>query len=116
VSSVEVLSFLKKSLGIVIKRLEEEGVIALPVFSDHQFVPNVEFDDRGVELGLPGLVYKVKNIGDVPFYLNIGRPITDTEYTVVFPGSYYVIPRSSGRVFLKAPRGYTAKARIEVLR
>jgi hypothetical protein len=113
---VEVLSFLKKSLGIIIKRMEEEGVITLPVFSDHTFKPEVNFDDRGVELDLPGLVYKVKNIGDVPFYLNIGRPITDDEYTVVFPGSYYIIPRSSGRVFLKAPRGYTAKARVEVLR
>jgi hypothetical protein len=113
---VEVLSFLKKSLGIIIKRLEEEGVVVLPVFSDHRFIPKVEFDDRGVELDLPGLVYKVKNIGDTPFYLNIGRPITDEEYTVVFPGSIYIIPRASGRVFLKAPRGYSAKAVVEVLR
>jgi hypothetical protein len=116
VSSVEVLSFLKKSLGIIIKRLEEEGVITLPVFSDHQFIPEIDVSDAGVELNLPGLVYKVKNIGDVPFYLNIGRPVTDTEYTVVFPGSYHIIPRSSGRVFLKAPRGYTARARVEVLK
>lgn len=115
-SSVEVLSFLKKSLGIIIKRLEEEGVIALPVFSDHRFLPPIEVSDAGVELDLPGLVYKVKNIGDVPFYLNIGRPITDEEYTVVFPGSYHIIPRASGRVFLKAPKGYTAKAKVEVLR
>jgi hypothetical protein len=113
---VELLVYLKKSLGIIIKRLEEEGVITLPVFSDHRFLPNIEVSDTGVELDLPGLVYKVKNIGDVPFYLNIGRPVTDDEYTVVFPGSYHVIPRASGRVFLKAPRGYTARARVEVLR
>jgi hypothetical protein len=112
---VEVLNFLKKSLGIIIKRLEEEGVITLPVFSDHRFLPPIEFDENGVELDLPGLVYKVKNIGDVPFYLNIGRPVTDNEYTVVFPGSYHVIPRASGRVFLKAPKGYTARAKVEVL-
>jgi hypothetical protein len=116
VSSVEVLSFLKKSLGIIIKRMEEEGVVVLPVFSDHRFIPEVDVDDRGAELDLPGLVYKVKNIGDVPFYLNIGRPVTDTEYTVVFPGSYYVIPRASGKVFLKAPAGFKAKVRVEVLR
>jgi hypothetical protein len=116
VSSVEILSFLKKSLGIIIKRLEEEGVVALPVFSDHQFLPPIEFDESGVELDLPGLVYKVKNIGDVSFYLNIGRPITDTEYAVVHPGSYYIIPRASGRLFLKAPKGYKAKAKVEVLR
>jgi len=116
VSSVEVLGFLKKSLGIIIKRMEEEGVVTLPVFSDHRFLPDIEVGDAGVELDLPGLVYKVKNIGDVPFYLNIGRPVSDEEYTVVFPGSYHVIPRASGRVFLKAPRGYTARARVEVLR
>jgi hypothetical protein len=116
VSSVEVLNFLKKSLGIIIKRLEEEGVVTLPVFSDHRFLPPIEFDDRGVELDLPGLVYKVKNIGDTAFYLNIGRPVTDDEYTVVFPGTYHVIPRASGRMFLKAPKGYKAKAKVEVLR
>jgi len=116
VSNVEVLNFLKKSLGIIIKRMEEEGVIALPVFSDHRFLSPIEFDDKGVELDLPGLVYKVKNIGDVPFYLNIGRPVTDEEYTVVFPGSYHIIPRASGRVFLKAPKGYTARAKVEVLK
>jgi hypothetical protein len=113
---VEVLSFLKKSLGIIIKRLEEEGVVTLPVFSDHRFLPPIEVSDTGVELDLPGLVYKVKNVGDVPFYLNVGRPITDDEYTVVFPGSYHIIPRASGRLFLKAPKGYRAKAKIEVLR
>ncbi len=115
-SSVEVLNFLKKSLGIIIKRMEEEGVITLPVFSDHRFLPPIEVSDAGAELDLPGLVYKVKNIGDVPFYLNIGRPVTDEEYTVVFPGSYHIIPRASGRIFLKAPAGYTARAKVEVLR
>jgi hypothetical protein len=118
VSSVEleILNYLKRSLGVIIKKMEEEGVIALPVFVDHRFIPEVVISDKGVELRLPGLVYKIKNIGDTPFYLNIGRPITDTEYTIIFPGSYHIIPRSSGRVFLKAPRGYTAKARVEVLR
>jgi hypothetical protein len=118
VSSVEleILNFLKKSLGVIIKKMEEDGVVALPVFVDHRFLPEVVISDTGLELRLPGLIYKIKNIGDVPFYLNIGRPITDTEYTVVFPGTYHIIPRSSGRVFLKAPKGYTAKARIEVLR
>jgi hypothetical protein len=113
---LEILNYLKKSLGVIIKKMEEDGVIALPVFVDHRFIPEVVISDKGVELRLPGLVYKIKNIGDTPFYFNIGRPITDTEYTVVHPGSIYIIPRSSGRVFLKAPKGYTAKARIEVLR
>jgi hypothetical protein len=118
VSSVEleILNYLKRSLGVIIKKMEEEGVIALPVFVDHRFLPEVVISDKGVELRLPGLVYKIKNIGETPFYLNIGRQITDTEYTIVFPGSYYIIPRSSGKIFLKAPRGYTAKARVEVLR
>jgi len=126
VSSAEVLNFLKKimeslrtiikRLETIIERLEKGGAAALPVFSDHRFLPPIEVDDKGVELDLPGLVYKVKNIGDVPFYLNVGRPVTDEEYTVVFPGSYHIIPRASGKLFLKAPKGYTARAKVEVLR
>ena len=125
-SSAEVLNFLKKimkslrtiikRLETIIKRLEKGGAAALPVFSDHRFLPPIEVDDKGVELDLPGLVYKVKNIGDVPFYLNVGRPVTGEEYTVVSPWSYCIIPRASGKLFLKAPKGYTARAKVEVLR
>jgi len=114
VSSVDLLVFLKKSLGIVIKRLEEEGVLALPTFTDHRFVPVLEVGDAQVEVPVRGMLYKVKVIGDAPVYVNFDRPV-DGEYTVVYPGSYIVVPRLASRVYLKAPTGYTSRVVLEVL-
>jgi hypothetical protein len=116
VSGVELLNFLKKSLGIIIKRLEEGGVLAEPSFRDHGFVPEVEVTDAGVDLAVPGLVYKVKVTGEYPVYLNINRPVSEEEYKVVWPGSYYVVPRAGAKLYLKAPAGYKTKVAIEVLR
>jgi hypothetical protein len=116
VSEVEILNFLKKSLGIIIKRLEESGVVSLPSFLDHSFIPELTVDDVGVQLNLSGMVYKLKVIGDYPVYLNIDRPITSSEHTVIFPGSYKIIPRSASTIYLKAPSGFTTKVSIEVLR
>jgi len=115
VSEVEVLNFLKKSLGIVIKRLEESGVLSLPSFPDHSFVPELVVDDAGVSLPTDGLLYKVKVTGDYPVYLNIDRPVGN-EYKVVFPGSYYLIPRAGKTLYLKAPQGFKTKVSIEVLK
>jgi hypothetical protein len=115
VSEVEILNFLKKSLGIIIKRLEEEGVLASSTYTDHSFIPEIEVTDTGLDIPLSGMIYKVKVIGDYPVYLNIDRPVTD-EYTVVHPGSYYIIPRTGAKLYLKAPQGFTTKVRIEVLR
>jgi len=116
VSGVEILNYLKKSLGIITKRLEESGVVSLPSFLDHSFVPELTVDDAGVKLNLSGMVYKVKVMGDYPVYLNIDRPITSNEYTVIFPGSYKIIHRSASSIYLKAPSGFTTKVSIEVLR
>lgn len=113
-SGVEILNFMKKSLGIIIKRLEEEGVLATPSYRDHTFIPEVEVSDEGVDLLISGLVYKVKVVGDYPVYLNIDRPV-GREYTVVYPGSYYVVPRVGSKLYLKAPSGFRTKVRIEAL-
>jgi hypothetical protein len=115
VSGVELLNFLKKSLGIIIKRLEEEGVLANPSFKDHSFIPELEVTDAGIDLAIPGLVYKIKVVGDYPVYINIDRPISG-EYKVVYPGSYYVIPRTGVKVYLKAPSGFKTRVAIEALR
>jgi len=115
VSGVEVLNFLKKSLGIIIKRLEEEGVLTSTSYTDHSFIPELEVTDAGIDLAIPGLVYKIKVVGDYPVYLNIDRPIGE-EYKVVYPGSYYVIPRTGVKVYLKAPSGFKTKVAIEALR
>jgi hypothetical protein len=116
VSGAEVLNFLKRSLGIIIKRLEEEGILSSPSFKDHSFIPELEVTDAGVDLAIPGLVYKVKVVGDYPVYLNIDRPISREEYKIVYPGSYYVIPRIGAKVYLKAPSGFKTKVAIETLR
>lgn len=115
VSEVEILNFLKKSLGIIIKRLEEEGVLASSTYADHSFIPEIDVTDTGLDIPLSGIIYKVKVIGDYPVYLNIDRPVTD-EYTVVYPGSYYIIPRTGAKLYLKAPQGFTTRVRVEVLR
>ena len=112
--SVEVLNFLKKNLGIIIKRLEEAGVVSLPSYPNHRFLPEVEVNDVQEELPVEGMLYKVKVVGDAPVYLNVDRPITD-EYTVVFPGSYIIIPRAASAIYLKAPEGYKTKVVVEVL-
>jgi len=115
VSEVEILNFLKKSLGIIIKRLEEEGVLASTTYTDHGFIPEIEVTDTELDIPISGAIYKIKVIGDYPVYLNIDRPVTD-EYIVVYPGSYYVIPRAGAKLYLKAPQGFRTKVRVEVLR
>jgi hypothetical protein len=115
VSNVEILNFLKKSLGIIIKRLEEGGVLTEPAsYSDHTFIPVLNVTDAGIVLDLPAMLYKVKVVGDYPVFLNIDRP-ADTEYKVVWPGSYYIIPRHGVRLYLKAPQGFTTMVEIEAL-
>jgi len=113
VSGVEILSYLKKQLGIITKLMEEKGVLATPSFRDHKFIPELEVDDVGVALDMAASLYKVKAL-DVPVYVNIDRPI-GSEYVVVFPGSYRVIPRIGGKLYLKAPSGYKSRVSIEAL-
>jgi hypothetical protein len=117
VSTVEILNYLKKNLGIIIKRLEESGVLTLPAANDHEFIPEVEVTDAGVEVPVEGFLYSVRaDPSYAPVKLNLDRPVTDTEYTVVFPGVIKVISRIAHRVYLKAPEGQVARARIEALR
>jgi hypothetical protein len=115
VSGVEILNYLKKSLGVITKIIEESGVVVLPGFADHSFTPLVKVPDTGVALEVSGRLVKVKNIGDAPVYANFDRPV-GSEYTVVFPGSYILVPRLTQYVHLKAPTGYTATVSVEVLR
>jgi len=115
VSGVETLNFLKKSLGVIIKRLESAGVVSLPSFADHSFVPELEVDDVGVSLSLPGMVFKVRNVGDAPVLVNLDRPVGE-EYLRVWPGTYRVVPRISNILYLRAPKGYRTRVEVEVFK
>jgi len=115
VSGVEILSYLRKSLGVITKIIEESGVVVLPGFADHSFYPLVRVTDTGVALEVSGRLVKVKNVGDAPVYANLDRPV-GSEYTVAFPGSYILVPRLTQYVYLKAPTGYSTVVSVEVLR
>jgi len=114
VSSVEVFQFLKRNIGIIIRRLEESGVLSTPSYLDHVFMPSVEVSDAGVELSVRGLLYKVRVVEGSPVYVNVDRPVGG-EYTIVYPGSYKVIPRAGSKLYLKAPSGYSSVVSVEVL-
>jgi len=116
VSSIELFNFLRKSLGIIIKKIEEEGVLALLSTRDHKFIPELEVPDTAVKLDLPGSLYKIKVIGDIPVYYNIDRPVTGSEHSVIFPGEYVLVPRIGEKLYLKAPGGFKSRVRIEVLK
>lgn len=117
VSSVEILNYLKKNLGIIIKRLEESGVIAMPAARDHLFIPEVDVDDRGTSISVRGFLHYIKVHPEYsPVKFNLDRPVTDTEYSVVHPGVTKIISRISDKLYLKAPIGQRSKVTVEVLR
>jgi len=117
VSSTEVFSSLRKQLGIITKRLEETGVLSIATAKDHVFQPEVEVSDKGLELPIEGFVYGIKvDPNYAPVKLNLDRPITPTEYSVVYPGVIKVISRSASTIYLQAPMGQVSRVTVEALR
>lgn len=116
-SGVEILNYLKKNLGIIIKRLEDSGVIAIPTAKDHLFVPEIEVTDIGASIDVNGFLHYIKvHPESSPVKFNLDRPVTNTEYSVVHPGVVKVVSRISNKVYLKAPAGQKSKVTLEVLR
>ncbi|MEM4429646.1 MAG: hypothetical protein QXM08_00600 [Thermofilaceae archaeon] len=116
-SGVEILNFLKRNIGIIIKRLEESGVLVAPSARDHLFVPEVEVDDAGTSIEVDGFLHYIKVPADCqPVKFNLDRPVTDREYSIVHPGTVKVISRVARTLHLKAPLGQRTKAVVEVLR
>jgi len=116
VSSVELLHYLKKNLGIVIKRLEETGVLA-NVFRDHVFKPEIQVTDEGRVLPVNAFVHRISvNPAYAPVKFNLDREVTDTEYSVVYPGVVKVIARMAEKIYLKAPQGQTSLVTVECLK
>lgn len=118
-STVELLSFLKKILGIIDKRIEEAGILSSSSYTEHLFIPRLVVTDEGISIPLSftGLRVKVRVPPDAPapVYINIDRPVTDEEYRVLFPGMGYDIPRRASTIYLKAPQGFTTYVDLEVL-
>ncbi len=112
----ELYVLLKKSLGIIIKKLEEEGVLTVFSTKDHLFIPELTVTDTPISLDLNAKLCKIKVLGNIPVYYNIDRPITNEEYSIVEPGVYAIIPRISKKLYLKAPIGTTSRVRVEVLK
>ena len=116
-SSVEILNFLKRNLGIIIKRLEETGVLATVTARDHTFKPEVEVTEEGAQLPIEGFVYSIKaHPGYAPVKFNLDRPVTATEYSVVYPGVVKIISRCASKIYLQAPMGQVSRVTIEALR
>jgi len=114
VSEVEILNFLKKALGIIIKDLEEKGVVITA--PEHRFYPEVIVDENGTSVDVSGAVaWKLKNLSNYPCFMNVDRPVTDTEYAVIPPQSVFVIARRADRVYLKAPLGHTCLIKVDAL-
>jgi len=116
VSTVELLNYLKKSLGIIIKKIEEEGVLASPSFRDHAFLPEIRVTDRGVAVDVRGgAVLKLKNLSNHPCFFNLDRPVSLEEHGVVPPMSCFVVARRADRVYLKAPMGQECTIKVDAL-
>ncbi|MEM3120736.1 MAG: hypothetical protein QXK11_07325 [Pyrobaculum sp.] len=110
-------STLWNSLMDELNRLEVGIAPTAPVARDHAFIPEVEVDDVGVSLNVDGFVYYIKVHPDTaPVKFNLDRPVTDTEFSVVFPGMVKVISRVATTLYLKAPTGQTSRVTVEVLK
>ncbi|MEM1759644.1 MAG: hypothetical protein QXU26_02915 [Thermofilaceae archaeon] len=110
-------STLWNSLMDELNRLEAGIAPTAPVARDHAFIPEVEVDDVGVSLNVDGFVYYIKVHPDTaPVKFNLDRPVTDTEFSVVFPGMVKVISRVATTLYLKAPTGQTSRVTVEVLK
>jgi len=114
VSEVEILNFLKKSLGIIIKDLEEKGVIVSA--PEHRFLPEIIVDENGISVDVSGaMAWKLKNLSNYPCFMNVDRPVTDTEYAVIPPQSVFVVARRADRIYLRAPIGHSCLIKVDVL-
>jgi len=127
VSVVETLYVLKKILGKLPKTefssydrpLDEiieqlrAGLTTFPVFTEHiiKYV-DVTSTPQPISLGRKVFVLKLSAVG-APIYVNYDRDVTDSEFDVIYPDSYKVVPRITSTIWAKVPSGYpTAKLGI----
>lgn len=113
-SSSEIVHQLKKLVG---KFERIEGIKVYNTAMDHQFVPSIEVYDKQIEIPIQGFLYSIKvDHESAPCKFNLDRPITNREYSVVFPGTIKTISRFASKLYLQAPSNQVSKVTIEALK
>jgi hypothetical protein len=122
-STVELLNISKKILGklprteLSIHDQPLDRIMNLLSAPNHVFKPSINVPDTGTSLNIAGfLIYIKVPFDQQPVKVNLDRQITDTEYTVVYPGMVKVVSRFTNTLYLKAPTGFTSTAVIEALK
>jgi len=123
VSVVEELNVLKRILGKLPKSefsSYDKPLDMLMQFiapPEHAFYPEVKVTDEGETLNVNGFLISLRaDPNYAPVKFNLDRPVTDTEYSVVWPGVIKIVNRLTNTLYLKAPEGQTSLVRIEVLK
>jgi len=120
-SLVEQINYIRKILG----RLPQsefsqydkplDRLMDLLSAPDHAFKPEVTVDENGKVLEISGFLYSIK-ADNSAVKVNFDRPVTDEEYTVVYPGMIKKVSRITSKLYLKALPGQTSTVTVEVLR
>jgi len=123
VSLVEQLNVLKRILGRLPKTEFSSydypldrlmGFLAAP---EHAFYPEVDVTDSGSVLTVDGFLISIRaDPSYAPVKFNLDRPVTATEYSVVFPGVIKIVGRITKNLYLVAPMGQSSRVRVEALR
>jgi len=119
--SIESLNVLKKILGRLprsefsahdypLDRLMD--LISAP---EHEFKPDIEVTDAGVEMPIAGFVYSIK-AKDSDLKYNIDREVTATDYDVAWRDTITIISRLGTKIYAKAPAGQVGKLWVKALK
>lgn len=111
----EVVHFVKKIAGKYEKR---SGIQAFPAGKNHVFVPKQTFDDSGGTIVVNSFVNKIKvpNSSSAEAKVNFDRPVTDNEFSVVFPGTGETYGRICDYISVEAPSGQTTTVNVEAIK
>jgi hypothetical protein len=125
---------LSVSIGELLRQLQKiSGKLPKSVFSsydypldrlmnflaapEHAFYPELEVTDSGSVLTVDGFLISIRaDPSYAPVKFNLDRPVTATEYSVVFPGVIKIVGRLTKNLYLVAPMGQTSRVRVEALR
>jgi len=114
-NEAELTHWLKKIAG---KYERQKGIRAYSSGGDHVFVPNQTFDDSGGTIVVNSFVNKIKvpNSSSAEAKVNFDRPVTDNEFSTIFPGTGETYGRICDYVFIEAPSGQTTTVNVEAIK